>query len=131
MTDRAPSTPAPARTFRIALVGPSPCDQCNAACCRQSAWPFAVLLQGDDERRRFRPWSTTTLLADADGQTKTVHVLAYRDGRCPFLGEDDRCQIYDDRPLSCRQFECTRRFGVDDSFFAKNPAVRQLLLTLR
>ena len=37
----------PARTIRIALIGPSPCEQCDAACCKQSAWPFAVLLQGE------------------------------------------------------------------------------------
>ena len=118
------------RTVRIAIVGPSPCEQCDAACCKQSAWPFAVLLQSDAERQRFRPWSTTTRLADADGRTSTVQVIAYRDGRCPFLGDDDRCGIYDDRPLSCRQFDCTRRFGQDESFFAANPAVRDLLLEM-
>ena len=118
------------RTLRIALIGPSPCERCDAACCKQAAWPFAVLLQGEDEQRRFRPWSTTTQLLDADGQQKTAAVLAYRDGRCPFLGDDDRCTIYDDRPQSCRQFECTRRFGVDESFFAANPRVERLLRTL-
>ncbi|MDB5328214.1 MAG: YkgJ family cysteine cluster protein [Phycisphaerales bacterium] len=125
-----PRPPKDARTVRIAIVGPSPCEQCNAACCKQSAWPYAVLLQDEDERRRFRPWSTTTLLADADGETKSVQVIGYREGRCPFLGEDDRCTVYEDRPLSCRQFECTRRFGQDETFFDRNPAVRTLLVGL-
>jgi len=115
------------RTLRIAIVGPSPCERCDAACCKQSAWPYAVLLQSDEERRRFKPWSTTTLLNDADGSTRTVQVIAYKNGRCPFLGDDDRCGIYDDRPLSCRQFECTRRFGQDQTFFAANPRVEKLL----
>lgn len=118
------------KTIRIAIIGPSPCDRCDAACCKQSAWAYAVLLQSDRERRRFAPWSTTTLLNDADGSTRTVQVIAYRDGRCPFLGADDRCTIYDDRPLSCRQFECTRRFGVDTTFFDANPRVTRLLASL-
>ena len=33
-------------------------------------------------------------------------VLPYVDGRCQFLGDDDRCTIYDDRPANCRRFEC-------------------------
>lgn len=118
---------APPRTIRIAIVGPSPCDRCDAACCKQSAWPYAVLLQSEDERRRFLPWSTTTLLSDADGSTQTVQVIGYRDGRCPFLSNDDRCSIYDDRPLSCRQFECTRRFGQDSTFFVVNSRAERLL----
>ena len=118
------------RTLRIAIVGPSPCERCDAACCKQSAWPFAVLLQDDAEERRFGPWSASVMLADADGRTKPVRVIAYRDGRCPFLGDDDRCAIYDDRPLSCRQFECTRRLGNDETFFAANERVRLLLTSL-
>lgn len=116
-------------TVRIAIIGPSPCERCDAACCKQSAWPYAVLLQGDAERRRFAPWATTTPLREPDGSVRSAHVIAYRNGRCPFLGDDDRCTIYDDRPLSCRQFECTRRFGVDESFFAANPHVRTMLLS--
>ncbi len=116
------------RTIRIAIVGPSPCEQCDAACCKQSAWAYAVLLQSDQERRRFAPWSTLTSVREADGSTETVQVIAYQAGRCPFLGDDDRCGIYDDRPLSCRQFECTKRFGNDASFLDANPRVRALLL---
>ena len=115
------------RNFRIAILGPSPCERCDAACCKQSAWPFAVLLQGEDECRRFRAWSTFTPLAEADGSVRTAQVIGYQYGRCPFLGDDDRCGIYDDRPLSCRQFECTKRFGNDATFFAANPRVRALL----
>ena len=65
------------RTLRIAIVGPSPCAACDAACCKQSAWPFAVLLQGEAEQRRFRPWSTTTQLMDADGQHPADRIRAF------------------------------------------------------
>jgi Fe-S-cluster containining protein len=61
-------------------------------------------------------------------------VLPYRDGRCIFLGDDDRCTIYEDRPANCRRFECTRAYhlgGRDVTrhgiFLQRNPAVRYLL----
>lgn len=28
------------------------------------------------------------------------------DPRCPFLGGDNRCRIYDRRPMGCRQYFC-------------------------
>jgi Fe-S-cluster containining protein len=37
-------------------------------------------------------------------QGKRVMVLKHRAGRCVFLGSDDRCSVYDARPLGCRIF---------------------------
>lgn len=31
--------------------------------------------------------------------------------RCPILGNDDRCRIYESRPFGCRTFFCDRRTG--------------------
>lgn len=31
--------------------------------------------------------------------------------RCPILGQDDRCRIYEARPFGCRTFFCDRRTG--------------------
>lgn len=31
--------------------------------------------------------------------------------RCPILGQDDRCRIYESRPFGCRTFFCDRRTG--------------------
>src|SRR4051812_7821396 len=103
------------RVIRLAILGSSPCGSCYAACCKQNGHEFAVLLQGESERRRFAPWSidvpmTSDDLPERGVAVVTERVIAYRDGRCPFLGDDDLCTIYDDRPGSCRQFECINGF---------------------
>jgi Fe-S-cluster containining protein len=124
------------RTIRLAIFGSSPCDRCVAACCKQNGHAFAVLLQGDDERQRFAAWACEVPVRDeASGQVALERVITYRDGRCPFLGDDDRCTIYEDRPVSCRRFECVRFFnergvGQHGRFLELNPRVRELLLAL-
>jgi Fe-S-cluster containining protein len=119
------------RKIRIAIVGPSPCERCVAACCKQNGHEFAVLLQGDAERRRFAAFSVDATMQSGD-RVIVERVLPYRDGRCQFLGDDDRCTIYDDRPLSCRQFECTLSYntagiGRHGRFIELNPHVLTLL----
>ena len=118
------------RRIRIAIVGESPCDKCCAACCKQNGHEFAVLLEGD-EVRRFAAYSTTVQIEKA-GQLRTERVIPYIEGRCPCLGLDDRCTIYEDRPNSCRIFQCTNRFnrygiGKHDRFLELNPTVREML----
>jgi Fe-S-cluster containining protein len=63
----------------------------------------------------------------------TERVLPYRDGRCQFLDADDRCTIYDDRPVNCRRFECAPGFhhdGNHSEFLRRNPDVLAMLETL-
>ena len=124
------------RRLRLAVVGPSPCGQCVAACCKKSVSEFAVLLQGDAERRRFAAWSLT-LPVNAGGRVVHERVIPYRNdtAACPFLGDDDRCTIYQDRPRACREFECTRGFNQDGvgkhGFFLRgNPHVVRMLETM-
>lgn len=115
--------------LRLAILGDSPCHACNAACCRQNGHAFAVLLQTQEEVRRFRPWATTARFLDRHSAvTRTESVIPYVGGKCPFLGNDDRCSIYEDRPLGCRQFQCVSRFnrhgiGQHDEFLIRNPDV--------
>jgi len=122
-----------ARTLRLAIFGSSPCDRCVAACCKQNGHAYAVLLRGDDERRRFAAWASNVPLRDDEtGRVTFEKVITYRDGRCPFLGDDDRCTIYEDRPKSCRRFECTRHYnehgiGRHGRFLELNPNVAALL----
>jgi Fe-S-cluster containining protein len=122
-------------TIRLAILGASPCHLCNAACCRQNGHEFAVLLQGDDERRRFAAFSAGVTLHRDDGLV-VERVLPYRDGQCPFLGDDDRCTIYVDRPAACRAFECAPRFneggviGAHGAFLRRNPRVLRTLALL-
>lgn len=115
------------RTIRIAIVGPSPCDHCVAACCKQWGPAYAVLLRGD-EVRRFAPFAIDVPI-EADGRLIVERVLPYVNGRCQFLGSDDRCTIYEDRPQSCRDFECVPHFhhDVHGVFLQKNPHVLELL----
>jgi len=42
---------------------------------------------------------------------RRVMVLRHRRGGCPFLGEDNRCKIYDSRPLGCRIFPFDPEFN--------------------
>lgn len=40
-------------------------------------------------------------------QIDTLHVLATTRGRCPMLGDDLRCSVYEVRPLACRAWGVT------------------------
>ena len=120
--------------LRIAILGASPCDQCVAACCKQNGHEFAALLD-EDERAKFGPFANVVAIRRSDGTLASEMALPYRGGRCQFLGDDDRCTIYEDRPRACRAFECAPKFnarGVNqhDAFLQRNPRVLQLLQSL-
>jgi Fe-S-cluster containining protein len=101
---------ASTRRLRIAILGASPCEGCRANCCRQNGHDYAVLLRAD-EVRKFAPFALPVPIAQQDGRVITEHVLPYIAGRCQFLGPDNLCTIYEDRPASCRQFECVKHFN--------------------
>jgi Fe-S-cluster containining protein len=120
-----------ARTIRLAVIGASPCGRCVARCCKQHGPEYAVLLRGD-EPRRFAPWAVAISVTTGERQVVSEHVLPYVDGRCQFLGEDDRCRIYEDRPLSCREFECVHFYNAEGvgrhgTFLYRNPDVIPLI----
>lgn len=120
------------RNLRIAIVGASPCERCVAACCKQNGHEFAALLRGDEELRCFAAFSIEATFQDTQGLLRVEKVLPYVAGRCQFLGRDDRCTIYDDRPRACRQFECVPHFAAEGPgrhglFLIRNPHVRELL----
>lgn len=60
-----------------------------------------------------------------------------RTAPCPFLGKDDRCTIYSDRPKSCREFPHTDKVGFSTRSYllAENalvcPAVFHILGRMR
>lgn len=121
------------RSFRLAVAGASPCDACHANCCKQNGHDYAVLLEGEDEHRRFRAFAAEVVVLQGDAALPVIErALPYRDGRCIFLGSDDRCTIYADRPRNCRRFECTRFYrsapaGAHGDFLLRNPDVLALL----
>lgn len=121
--------------MRLAILGDSPCHLCYAACCKQNGHAYAVLLEGD-ERRKFRPFAEQVSIMH-DGLTVSESVLPYREGRCIFLGPDDRCTIYEDRPANCRRFQCVRYYhdgGADltrhGEFLQRNRRVLDILESL-
>jgi Fe-S-cluster containining protein len=118
------------RRVRIAIVGASPCGLCTAACCKQNGHVYAALLDGD-EVRRFAPWSIDAPIHNGP-RVVVEKVLPYVNGRCVFLGEDDRCRVYEARPRACRAFECASQFnrhGIDRhaEFLVRNPSVLEML----
>jgi Fe-S-cluster containining protein len=77
-----------------------PCHGCTA-CCRSS---FFVHI-GPDETAALRR-IPRELLVRAPGLPAGYQVLGYDErGHCPML-VDDACSIYEDRPLTCRKFDC-------------------------
>ena len=119
--------------LRLAILGDSPCDLCTAACCRENGHEFAVLLEGETERRRFAAYAEDVPVEHA-GAITLERVIPYRHGRCAFLSTDDRCAIYDDRPINCRRFQCVTGYhlggghiGRHSRFLAQNPTVLGLL----
>lgn len=124
------AAPGTARRLRLQIRGSSPCASCTAACCKQNGHAYAALLQGE-ERRKFAAFSVDAPIY-SEGCIIVEKVLPYADGRCQFLGDDDRCTIYADRPDACRAFQCIDQFNADGvgshgEFLRRNEAVLRLL----
>jgi Fe-S-cluster containining protein len=123
-----------ARSIRIAILGANPCHLCTAACCKQNGHDYAALLQGD-EIRKFAAFSTDALIDAGTAGIVIEKVLPYVNGRCQFLGDDDRCTIYEDRPQACRTFGCVTEFnrdgiGAHGPFLRRNAPVLERLENL-
>ena len=121
------------RSVPIAVVGESPCELCTAACCKQNGHEYAVRLRGE-EKRKFAAFAVDVPIK-REGEIQYERVLPYVMGRCQFLGADDRCAIYEDRPMSCREFQCVEAYGADGvgkhgRFLKLNPRVLRMLENL-
>ncbi len=78
-------------------------EQCKARCCRA---PGTIMLR-PEEACRFRAKGTKLFQDDYS----PFVVLSEQEGRrCPFLGEDNRCTDYENRPEACRAFPDVPRF---------------------
>ncbi len=117
--------------LRLAILGSSPCNLCHAACCKQNGHAYSVLLQAD-EYPKFLPFAVDYPVHN--GSFRAIEkVLPYKNQRCIFLGQDDLCAIYEDRPQSCRKFECIQGYHpitTHSDFLKRNPKVRSLLDSL-
>jgi hypothetical protein len=94
-----------------------PCGDC-VACCTSS---YFIHIRPDETKTLGRV--PDELLVAAPGLPKGHVVMGYDEhGRCPML-RDGRCSIYEDRPLTCRTYDC-RVFtatGID----ADRPAITE------
>jgi Fe-S-cluster containining protein len=97
---------AATRENLITRTGASvPCGECTA-CCRSSQF---VHIEPDETSTLAR--IPADLLFPAPGWPAGTWVLGYdRQGHCPML-RDNRCSIYEDRPRTCRNYDC-RVFAV-------------------
>jgi len=73
-------------------------------CCRTTS---PMLFEKDIERlssalrMREKDFVQSYLFLDTDG------IYAMKSTPCPFLGDDNACSVYDDRPKACREFPHT------------------------
>lgn len=97
---------------------PPPCSSCEAACCK--TYGHVGLL--DDEKDKYE---------HARKHRNNEWIIPAVDGRCPYLGDDDRCSIYEDRPRACRDFSCVHTYGLfgvqHGEFLAFHPEVASLI----
>lgn len=105
-----------------------PCEHCEGWCCRQTpGHDFAVLLEEGEV------YAEAVAIKDPNSwrEPKMVNVLPYVDGRCVYLGKDNKCSVYSERPNLCRQFSCTSGWksrGDHHGFFLEdNPKVVNLI----
>lgn len=118
-----------------------PCAACTGACCRNSEYghhKFAVILDSEEEDDYEHVWLDEDGVSAKDGSEGPLFpVIPYKDGRCIYLGDDNRCTIYERRPALCREFTCLsgyRRHGDKGHgfFLEDHPEVVELIeLTLR
>jgi len=82
------------------------CTGCGACCTGAADHEVALTPAERDTIRAFlglsRAWFRRRyLVRDRDGRDG---IRLGRDGRCPFLGNDNRCGIYRVRPRQCRTY---------------------------
>jgi len=75
-----------------------PCDACTAICCKFRGYDYSVILE-PEEADAF-PEAVRSLAENA-------MVIPSREGKCIFLDPNDKCSIYERRPIRCQQFNCT------------------------
>ena len=88
-------------SFRTPSVGMNvPCGEC-IACCRASL--FIHIRPGEKQTLARIP---KELLFPVPGLPKGHVLMGYNErGECPML-KNGRCSIYDQRPYTCREFDC-------------------------
>lgn len=95
-------------------------SKCKADCCRGPIPMEASLLE---KYPHVRP-CTHVIPVEGTTMVKAMHVSEDRRAVCPFLGLDDRCSIYHDRPEVCRKFGDESHIFLTCSFQAADGRMR-------
>lgn len=76
-------------------------EVCGAQCCQRTV----MLLTNEEHDRLFpdHPLEREIEFSGFTGIAETGGFLVLS-ARCPHLGEDNLCQVYEERPNSCRDF---------------------------
>lgn len=79
------------------------CLQCGNCCKTTSPMLFEKDIERLSARFKMKPGDFVTqyLTLDTDG------LYCLQQTPCPFLGDDNACAVYDDRPKACREFPHT------------------------
>ncbi len=80
------------------------CLECPGRCCSKQrlGLGYLALTPKEAERKLFKPhiqWIS-------ESGTKEKRAVLSLDPKCHFLGDDNRCTIYDRRPATCRSYVC-------------------------
>lgn len=98
----------------------SPCDKCDGRCCS-----YSDILLEEDERFLYISKDRPNILGK-------YLVLPMMGGKCPYL-KGNKCSIYDNRPKSCRTFECVYGYKkkkgrkILTTFLQDNPDIVELI----
>jgi len=92
---------------RLSLVEPFKCYRCGY-CCRnlvtESPYGLVGMFLMPGERRLFPKTNIRPYLAvGMNGPDKNI-AYQYAEMVCPHITEDNRCKIYDQRPMTCRAY---------------------------
>lgn len=103
-----------------------PCSHCTAECCRR----FRTVCLTDEEGKAGKYKDTFETEQGVRGSRFHMEIL---NNRCGYLQDDNRCGIYEDRPLACRNWTCLWGFGKyggldHSSFLISNPQVADLII---
>lgn len=78
------------------------CRECGARCCKA---PNIIRVNTAELRRlKALPGGRAFTLWNAERFVWQGEFAHMRGGRCPFLGGDDACTIYAERPWACRTY---------------------------
>lgn len=89
------------------MLKESPCDQCNARCCKQyGSKTFAVILDPEEHAE----FATVAVPASVYSIDLSDRVIPYdRNGNCVLL-DGNRCSVHDRKPRLCRKFSCVNLY---------------------